>query len=189
MSVSLESISFAKLFLALPLNKDSFANSMPSVWEILFAVAMANPAFARTTSFWAFVPSPLIIFSSYKSYKRLKLENKLIIDQKLSSVVNLKNTSKIRVVFASILVFFYAIFFMAEYEMKDVLISDQKFFSSKLFNNSSVHAKSYSSNSNSLYDFLQICTFEIFLGWVVFLPSITAIVFSVNSNKRLTTAD
>ncbi len=96
-----------------------------------------HPALKRSLNIWLSVLAcsilPLTIFSSYRSYKQLKRFNKLKIDQKLSSTVYLKKSSKIRVAIASALVFLYSIFFLAEYEMRDVLISDKSFFSSKLF--------------------------------------------------------
>ena len=45
----------------MPENKDFFAISKPSWCEICFEVAIANPALAQTTLFWASVPFPLII--------------------------------------------------------------------------------------------------------------------------------
>lgn len=76
---------------------------------------------------------PINIFSSLYQFKKLKKHNSTSWDKTYSVNVFIKKKRKFRTLLSGILVFLYALFFFSEYELRDVLISDQKCLSSKMF--------------------------------------------------------
>lgn len=100
------------------------------------ALALKN-SFHRAFLVWSkglcFGLFPLTLLTTYKELNLLKTKGFTSYDNKLEVVVYEKRKRRIQLIISSTIIFLYGLFFISEYQMRDVIYSDPSTFTTKIY--------------------------------------------------------